>query len=123
MVGTSREDRQDPGQDPSIRRITEYHFEVGGWWTSFLKRSGETLPDGRTEAASWARRDALLARRQTHVILFEADDGVDIYAHEEPNALNPLTAWRHYRGRGYDPAAGVATVREWLNTTEWSAIE
>ena len=80
----------------------------------------KTLPDGRVEAASWARRDALLARRQTHVMLFEADDGVDIYAHEEPNALNPLTAWRHYRGRGYDPAAGVATVREWLNTTAFS---
>ena len=83
----------------------------------------KTLPDGRVEAASWARRSSLLARRQTHVILFEADNGVDIYAHEEPNALNPLTAWRHYRGVGYDPAAGVATVRAWLvmsDLWEWS---
>jgi len=38
---------QDSGQEPSIRRITEYHYEVGGWWSTFLKRSGETLPDGR----------------------------------------------------------------------------
>jgi len=80
----------------------------------------KTLPDGRVEAASWARRPSLLARRQTHVIVFEADNGVDIYAHGEPNAINPLTAWKHYRGRGYDPAAGVKTVREWLNNSDLS---
>ena len=80
----------------------------------------KTLPDGRVEAASWARRSSLLARRQTHVILFEADGATDIYAHEEPNATNPLTAWKHYRGVGYDPAAGVKTVREWLNNSDLS---
>ena len=78
----------------------------------------KTLPDGRIERASWARRDGLLASTQTHVMLFEAPPGttgVEIYAHVEPNALNPLQAWGHYRGRGYDPEAGGDVVREWLD--------
>jgi hypothetical protein len=75
----------------------------------------KTLPDGRVERASWAWRDGLLASTQTHVMLFEAPTGdVDIYAHREPNALNPLRAWAHYRGHGYDPEAGGDAVREWL---------
>jgi hypothetical protein len=78
----------------------------------------KSLPDGRIERASWARRDGLLASTQTHVMIFEAppaSTGVEIYAHTEPNALNPLRAWAHYRGRGYDPEAGGDIVREWLD--------
>ena len=77
----------------------------------------KSLPDGRIERASWAWRDGLLARQQTHVMIFEAPpgaSGVDIYPHVEPNAINPLRAWAHYRGKGYDPAAGGDAVREWL---------
>jgi hypothetical protein len=77
----------------------------------------KTLLDGRVERASWASRDGLLARQQTHVMVFDAPPGtagVELYAHVEPNALNPLRAWAHYRGRGYDPAAGGEAVREWL---------
>lgn len=78
----------------------------------------KTLPDGRVERASWARRDGLLASTQTHVMLFEPRPGstaVEIYAHVEPNALNPVRAWDHYRGRGYDPEAAGDIVREWLD--------
>jgi len=80
----------------------------------------KTLPDGRIERASWAWRDGLLASTQTHVMIFEAPTSgggataVEIYAHVEPNALNPLRAWAHYRGHGYDPKAGGEAVREWL---------
>ena len=81
----------------------------------------KTLPDGRVERASWAWRDSLLASTQTHVMIFEAPPNrggastVEVYAHVEPNALNPLRAWAHYRGRGYDPEAGGDVVREWLD--------
>lgn len=77
----------------------------------------KTLKDGRVERGSWAKRDGWLARRQTHLIYFPTPpgvDGVDVYAHEEPNAVNPLTAWAHYTAKGYDPAAGVETVRATL---------
>lgn len=86
----------------------------------------KTLPDGRVERASWAWRDGLLASTQTHVMVFEAPPNrggastVEVYAHVEPNALNPLRAWAHYRGRGYDPETGGDVVREWLeNETEF----
>lgn len=78
----------------------------------------KSLPDGRVERASWARRDSLLASTQTHVMLFDAPPGtpgVELYAHVEPNALNPLRAWAHYRGRGYDTKVGGEIVREWLD--------
>jgi hypothetical protein len=77
----------------------------------------KTLPDGRIERASWARRAGLLAREQTHVMLFPTppgESGVDVYAHREPNAINPFRAWAHYKGRGYDPAGGVEEIRQWL---------
>ena len=86
----------------------------------------KSLPDGRIERGSWARRDGLLAERQTHVMLFESpvvDSGVDVYAHEEPNAINPATAWKHYQGIGYSPSEGVETMRAWLDDSgfEWTS--
>lgn len=85
------------------------------------------LEDGRLERGSWVLRDGLLAERQLHVMLFDAereqppDDaavaahagdsedtvGVDVYAHEEYNALHPVYGYKHYRGVDYDPEAGV----------------
>jgi hypothetical protein len=78
----------------------------------------KSLEDGRIERGSWARRESLLAREQTHVMLFDTppgESGVDVYAHREPNAINPFTAWAHYKARGYDPAAGVEAVQQWLD--------
>lgn len=75
----------------------------------------KSLPDGREETGSWAYRESLLARRQTHVMLFPGDDGTtDLYAHAELSAINPLTALDHYRGEGYSPEKGEALVRERL---------
>lgn len=74
-------------------------------------------PDGRSEVGSWAKRDGLFARRQLHVMLFEADDaGTDLYAHDEYNAFNPATAAQHYLGISYDPTAGVERVRTLIRT-------
>ena len=85
----------------------------------------KTLSDGRVERGSWARRDGLLAERQTHVMLFDTptgESGVDVYAHEEPSAINPATAWKHYRGQGYSPSEGVETMRAFLDESafEWT---
>ena len=78
----------------------------------------KTLPGGRIERGSWARREGLLAERQTHVMLFESpagESGIDVYAHAEPSAINPTTAWKHYRGVGYSPSEGVDELRAWLD--------
>jgi len=67
----------------------------------------KTLPDGRSEAGSWARREGPLADRQLHVMLFRTDDGsTDVYAHEEYNAFHPRYATKHYYGVDYAPRAG-----------------
>jgi len=74
----------------------------------------KTLPDGRSEAGSWARRDHPLAERQLHVMLFRAGDATDCYAHEEYNAFHPRYAADHYHGVSYDPPAGCRQLRELL---------
>lgn len=85
----------------------------------------KTGPDGRTEYSSWARRqvqrprlralldvleripalgvpveilESVLAYRQVHVTLFDGDGVTHVFAHEEPNAINPLVYVAHYRG-------------------------
>jgi len=78
------------------------------------------LPDGRVEVGSWAFRDSPLARRQVHVMLFATSDGRTLVAaHEEASALNPWTAWDHYRGVGLSAQEGDRKVREWLDEGVW----
>lgn len=61
----------------------------------------------------------ILARKQVHVTLYtqERKGGTQIwlYAHAEPNSLNPLTAWQHYLGIGQSHEKGVRKVREMLD--------
>jgi len=61
----------------------------------------------------------VLAPRQTHVTLYkrtvEDDERIHLYAHDEPNSLNPLTAWKHYVGSGQSHERGVQKVRELLD--------
>lgn len=80
----------------------------------------KTLPDGRVERGSWAFRSSLLARKQTHVMLFQAPEGRTLVAaHQEANALNPLVAMDHYRGVGMDVNAGEREVRRRLDKEVW----
>ena len=73
----------------------------------------KTLPDGRTEAGSWARREGLLADRQLHVMLFRTEDGAtDVYAHDEYNAFHPRHAAKHYHGVDYCPQTGQQQLQE-----------
>lgn len=73
----------------------------------------KTLPDGRSEAGSWARRDDPFAERQLHVMLFRTDDEeTDCYVHEEFNAFHPRYATKHYHGVDYSPRAGRRQLRE-----------
>lgn len=75
----------------------------------------KTLSDGRSEAASWARRDGLFADRQLHVMLFRTDEGAtDCYVHDEFNAFHPRHATKHYHGVDYDPQEGCRQFRELL---------
>ncbi|WP_435065902.1 hypothetical protein [Halobaculum sp. EA56] len=81
------------------------------------------LPNGEAEVGSWAYRDGLLARKQTHVMLFRtggAGQQTSVFAHREFNALNPTTAWKHYRGVGLSAAEGERAVRERLDEGVWA---
>lgn len=80
----------------------------------------KSLPDGRVERGSWTYRDSLLADRQLHVMLFATAEGQTLVAaHAEANALNPMVAMDHYRGRGYDVPAGERQVRKRLDEGVW----
>jgi len=75
----------------------------------------KTLPDGRSEAGSWAQRERPFADRQLHVMLFRTDDGAtELYAHDEFNAFHPRHATKHYHGVDYDPEAGCRQLRALL---------
>jgi len=60
----------------------------------------------------------ILARRQVHVTIYTQNRGDEtkiwVYAHAEPNSLNPLTAWQHYLGVGQSHETGVRKARELL---------
>ncbi|OTF01862.1 hypothetical protein [Halorubrum sp. SD683] len=75
---------------------------------------------GLVERGSWAWRDGLLVDQQVHVMLFAAGGGQTLVAaHQEANALNPLVAMDHYRGRGYDVPGGERAVRKRLDEGVW----
>lgn len=102
--------------------VEEYLYERGYLW-NFAAGLKEN-PDGVVEYSSWARRqvrdprlrrafaslegvrfvglaveivEAVIATRQDHAFLFDVSGGTMVYAHEEPNAINPLMYVAHYR--------------------------
>jgi|AntDeeMetagen134_2_1112570.scaffolds.fasta_scaffold16246_1 hypothetical protein len=98
--------------DASISEVEATLWEFG--FTRMPLSALKETPDGRIEQGSWAYRDGPLADRQLHVMLFEADGGVDLYVHDEYNAFNPQVALKHYRGVDLDPQAGKEQLREIL---------
>jgi len=53
----------------------------------------------------------IFAVHQVHVFWFENGDGtVDVYAHHEYSAANPVYAWPHYRAVGQDYERGIDAV-------------
>jgi hypothetical protein len=69
--------------------------------------------DGAPEDGSWVHREAPLAPRQLHLMLFENDDGTtDVYAHAELSSVNPLCGPDHFRGTGQSVREGVDRARE-----------
>lgn len=105
------------------RGVEQYLYDAGYLWNfaAGLKQN----PEGVVEYSSWAKRrvanprlraafdrlggvpiagvapeivESIVARRQVHVTLFRTDGGTELYAHEEPNAINPLMFVAHYRG-------------------------
>jgi hypothetical protein len=66
--------------------------------------------DGDPEVGSWVLRDDD-GDRQVHAVLFDGEDGTDVYVHEEYSSVDPAVAPRHYRGHGVDDEYGVAMVQ------------
>jgi hypothetical protein len=95
--------------DASLDRL-----EAGLWEAGFVRNSFARLKvrEGEVEVGSWVYREAPLARRQLHLMLFRRDDGgVDVYAHEEASNVNPLVGWDHFDADRQDVAAGVERAR------------
>ncbi len=44
----------------------------------------------------------------------DGDEGIAVYAHEEPSSVHPLVAMTHVAGKQQDVAAGVSTARAQL---------
>jgi len=64
----------------------------------------------------------VFARRQLHITIYteerEGGTRLHLYAHDEPNSLNPLTAWRHYVGKSWSAKTGVRKARDILEERE-----
>ena len=77
---------------------------------------------GRMLGRFLAATGDVFARRQLHVTIYtEQRDGstrLHLYAHDEPNSLNPLTAWRHYVGKAWSAKKGVRKMRDVLENQE-----
>jgi len=75
----------------------QVEFEAGSM--AYRESKSDLLPDA-------------LALRQVHVFWFDNGDGtIDVYAHEEYSSLNPVVAWRHYRGVTQDAELGKKIVK------------
>lgn len=82
----------------------QVEFEAGSM--AYRESKSDLLPDA-------------LALRQVHVFWFDNGDGsVDVYAHEEYSSLNPIVAWRHYRGVTQDAELGNEEVLTVLENAE-----
>lgn len=95
------------------------------WENGFVRNplaAYKTLPDGTGEVGSWVYRESLLSRTQVHVVLFATENGTAVFAHKEPSAVNPLTAFRHYLGGASDAEAGAAFVLESLPVGVWYTV-
>jgi hypothetical protein len=98
--------------DASIGEVEATLWELG--FERMPLAALKTTPDGRVEQGSWAYRQGPLADRQLHVMLFEADSGVDLYVHNEYNAFHPRFALKHYRGVDLKPGVGEERVQKML---------
>jgi hypothetical protein len=94
-------------------------FEAQLWRAGYrrnLVSATKRAPDGTPQVSAWVLRDpgVVGARHQVDVMIFA--DG-RVAAHHEPSsglwwALRDWTVLRdHYRGEGYDPAAGERILR------------
>lgn len=83
------------------------------WAEGFVRNPFARLKhrDGEPERGSWAYRESPLADRQLHLMLFPADGGVDVYAHEELSCVNPRLGAAHVDGVGQSVARGVERAR------------
>lgn len=63
-------------------------------------------------------RSRMCARRQIHAYWFDNEDGtLDIYAHEEPSSVNPLTIVSHYKGEDRNVSLGKEFVKNDLTNS------
>ncbi|WP_128226059.1 hypothetical protein [Halobacteriaceae bacterium SHR40] len=86
------------------------------WADGFIRNPIARLKvrSGTPVAGSWVSRESPLAPLQLHLMLFEGEDGTDVYAHQELSSVNPLCAADHFTGQGQSVAAGVSRARELL---------
>lgn len=119
----------------AYKTTTEGYPEVGSWARRYnrVRHIGEDLrEDARDDGVPviWVFEWLLgtvfknigdvIALTQTHVILYRGSkpDHLLVFAHTEPNSLNPLTAWQHYAGGGAEAKPGIEEVSNLLRHRE-----
>lgn len=71
--------------------------------------------DGNVSDGSWVHRESFLADHQLHVILHQAETGIQAYAHWEYSSIRH--PYRHYLAREYSAETGVRMMRSVLEET------
>ncbi len=108
----------DMGYDRSPLAGLKYRIDEWDDRDEYDKITDFISDHGDYELSSWAQREAAhpylpdpLAFWQTHVFLFENEDGTfDVYAHWEYSSMNPIVAIQHYRGLHMDHYRGVENI-------------
>lgn len=121
LLGATLDERAGPrpiaeGEYAGTLRMSLEEAEQLLWQWGFLRSPFARLKvrDGDPELGSWVYRDRPLARRQLHVMLFEGEEGIDVYAHEEPSSVHPFVGAEHFDGATQNVARGVELARERL---------
>ena len=105
--------------DADLKTIEQWLWDNGYHRSPIAGLKLRTGPNGTEyEATSWAKRTSdrafipdVLAEWQTHVFVFENEDGShDMYAHYEYSSMNPVVAYKHYRAIDMDREGGVKRV-------------
>lgn len=102
--------------------LTEKRLEKLGLEPNIASSLKET-EDGRFEVGSFAYRESIhplipnfLAIRQIHVMVFNAQEGTELYVHGEYSSILPIVGLLHYRGITYSDTEGIEKFTEmWTN--------
>ena len=90
----------------------EKHLRDQGFVRNLLSRV--KMHSDKPESGSWVLRDSLFDERQLHIMLFQEENQVKVFAHEEYSSINPHVAPRHYFGESQNVDRGLKKAENYL---------